>query len=337
MDLKFSIVIPAYNREKFIERAVGSCLAQPHPAFEVIVVDDASVDATPAIVSRIEDPRLRLVVQPVNRGVAAARNLGISHARGEWIIALDSDDELTPNALELMDAEIRGVSDEIQSIRFMCQLDDGSLSPVVPLTREVWNYETYLKFSEKVAAHGLQETATCTRRRTFDVIKYAEGGRSTSQFGTFQSEVIYQLDFGSRFPIATSPAVVRLYHSDAPDQVARPNVTRALAQAPDHARNFQLVLDRHGAALAKWAPGLHAMFMRALATNQFLAGDRIAGLQTIGRLMRARHTSLVMWAILGLGLLGPRPLAYAQAEHKRRYAYSLPVVQSAKRDGLLHS
>jgi hypothetical protein len=151
------------------------------------------------------------------------------------------------------------------------------------------------------------------------------------------SEVIYHLDFGSRFLIATSPAVVRLYHSDAPDQVSRPSVTHTLVQAPDHARNFQLILDRYSATLTIWAPGLLAMFMRALATQQFLAGDRVAGLRTIGRLIRARRTSLATWAILGLGLLGPRPLAYAQAEHKRRYAYSLPVVQSAKRDGLLHS
>jgi glycosyltransferase involved in cell wall biosynthesis len=330
MEPTFSIVIPAYNRESFIERAVWSCLRQRHAALEVIVVDDASVDRTPTIVSQIHDQRLRLIVQPVNRGVSAARNLGISHARGEWIIALDSDDELTPDSLELVDAEIRRVPAEVQAIRFMCRLDDGSLSPLVPLTREVWDYEAYLKWAERVAAHGLQETMLCVRRRTFDHVRHVEGGGSTSQFGTSMSEAVYHLDFAARFLTATTPAVTRLYHSDATDQVSRPSVTRALAQAPDHVRNYQLLLDRHGAALARCAPDLHAMYVRALATHQFLAGDRIAGLKTIGRLMRARHVSFTAWAILGFGLLGRRPLAYAQAEHRRRYAYSLPVVASAK-------
>jgi Glycosyl transferase family 2 len=330
MEPTFSIVIPAYNRESFIERAVSSCLRQRHPALEVIVVDDASVDRTPTIVSHIQDPRVRLIVQPINRGVDAARNLGISQARAEWVIALDSDDELTPDALELVAAEIRRVPADVQAIRFMCQLDDGSLSPLVPLTREVWDFEAYLKWAERVAAHGLQETTVCVRRRTFDVVRYTEGGGSTSQFGTAMSEPLYHLDFAARFLTATSPAVARFYHSDATDQVSRPSVTRALAQAPDHARNYQLLLDRHGAALARYAPGLHAMYVRALATHQFLAGDRIAGLKTIGRLIRARHASFPAWAILGFGLLGRRALAYAQAEHMRRYAYSLPVVASTK-------
>jgi glycosyltransferase involved in cell wall biosynthesis len=300
------------------------------------VVDDASTDATPAIVSEIQDPRLRLVVQPTNRGVSAARNAGIAHARGHWIIPLDSDDELAPDALPLMDAEVRRVPGEVQSIRFMCQLDDGSLSPLVPLTREVWDQEGYLRWAERVAAHGLQETTTCVRRRTYEIIKYAEGGASTRQFGTsMSSESIYHLDFAARFLTATSPIVARLYHSDAPDQVSRPNVARALAQAPDGVKNFQLLLDRHGTALARWAPGLLAMYMRALATHQFLAGDRLAGLKTIWQLTRARHGSFAVWVILGVGLLGPRPLAYAQAEHRRRYAYSLPIV--AKPGGLVES
>ena len=327
MALTFSIVIPAYNREKFIERAISSCLVQRHPAFQVIVVDDGSTDRTPAIVSRINDSRLRLFVLPVNQGVSAARNFGISRARGEWIVALDSDDELTPDGLELIDTEVRRVSDDVQSIRFMCRLDDGSLSPFPALQPDVWDFEGYLRWAEKASVHGRQETLTCVRRRTYETVKYSEGALETR----------YHMDFAARFLTATSPAVPRLYHSDASDQVSRPNVRRALAQAPDHMRNFQVLLDRHGGALARWAPGLLAMYTRALATQQFLAGDRLGGIRTMGRLIRARHVSLTEWAILGFGLLGRRPLAYAQAEHKRRSTSSLPVAQSARHNGRLGS
>jgi len=316
MELTFSIVIPAYNRERFIRRAVTSCLEQHHAGFEVIVVDDASTDGTSAIVSGIPDPRLKLAVHQMNRGVSAARNTGIAQARGEWIIPLDSDDELAPDALKFMHDEIRQVPDEVQSIRFMCQLDDGSLSPLEPLAREVWDYAGYLRWAEKVAVHGLQETLTCTRRVTYETVKYHEGGY----------EAVYHMDFAARFLTATSPAVARFYHSDAPDQVTRPNVTRALEQAPVLARSFRVLLERHGAALEKWAPRLLEMYTRAFATQQFLAGDRLGGLRTIRRSIRGSQTSLTAWVILIFGIVGPRPLAYVQAEHKRRHAYSLPGV-----------
>jgi hypothetical protein len=75
------------------------------------------------------------------------------------------------------------------------------------------------------------------------------------------------------------------------------------------------------------------MYTRALATQQFLAGNRRAGLKVIGRLIRARQASFTTWAILVFGLLGRRPLAYAQAERKRRYAGPLSVLPSAQQHG----
>ena len=304
----FSVIIPAYNRERLIERAVRSCLRQQHPSFEVVVVDDGSTDRTAACVAAIDDPRVRLFVQPANRGVSAARNLAVEQARGEWIVCLDSDDELTPDALDVMQAEIASVRVHVDGHRFMCRLDDGSPCPVPPLGRDVWDYEAYLRWAERVAEHGLQETATCVRRSTFEVVRFPEGG----------GEAGYHMDFAARFRTATSPAVVRLYHSDAPDQITRPDVGRAIAQAHQQARSFRLLLDSHGKALERCAPHLHAMYMRALAIQQFLSGDRMGGASTIARLVWSRPRSWGAWAVLGAGLLGPRPLALAQAERRRR-------------------
>jgi hypothetical protein len=311
----FSIVIPVYNRERLIHRAITSCLNQRHPAFEVVVVDDGSTDGTADSLLMIKDRRLRVLIQTLNRGVSAARNIGIAQAAGEWIIVLDSDDELTSDALEVIDSIVRSTTESVEAFRFMCRLDDGTLSPVPPLRTELWDCEAYFRWAERTAVDGRQETLTCIRRRTYDVVRYPEGGY----------EAVYHMDFAARFLTATSPAVTRLYHSDAPNQVSRPDLERALEEAPKHAHSFQMLLDRHGPALARWAPGLLEMYSRALASQQFLAGDRRAGLRTIARLIRARPASYTAWAILALGLCGRRPLAYAQAEHKRRYAYSLPV------------
>jgi glycosyltransferase involved in cell wall biosynthesis len=86
-----SVVIPAFNGERTIADAINSALAQNEVDLEVIVVDDGSQDGTAAIVTDIDDPRLRLVTQE-NRGVAAARNAGVERARGDWVAFLDCDD-----------------------------------------------------------------------------------------------------------------------------------------------------------------------------------------------------------------------------------------------------
>lgn len=95
----FSIIIPAYNAEKFITRGVESVLRQTLKDFELIVVDDGSKDRTLERLKSINDERL-VVISQANKGVSAARNTGIRNAHGEFVCFLDADDEYLPNHLE---------------------------------------------------------------------------------------------------------------------------------------------------------------------------------------------------------------------------------------------
>lgn len=96
--MKFSVVIPLYNKAHYVRSAVQSVLAQTLPPHEVIVVDDGSTDHSAFVVEAIDDPRVRLVRQR-NGGVSRARNNGIAHATGDWIAFLDADDWYHPDML----------------------------------------------------------------------------------------------------------------------------------------------------------------------------------------------------------------------------------------------
>jgi glycosyltransferase involved in cell wall biosynthesis len=95
--MQISVIIPTHNRAATLPRALDSVLAQTCQAAEIIVVDDGSIDDTRGLLAR-EYPQVCCLHQP-NRGVSSARNLGISHARGEWIALLDSDDAWLPEKL----------------------------------------------------------------------------------------------------------------------------------------------------------------------------------------------------------------------------------------------
>ncbi len=100
MDL-VSVIIPAYNRENHIERAIQSIQSQDISDIEIIIVDDGSTDKTSLNVKEMEkgDSRIRLIRHEKSKGAQAARNTGIRNAKGEWIAFLDSDDEWLPGSL----------------------------------------------------------------------------------------------------------------------------------------------------------------------------------------------------------------------------------------------
>lgn len=97
-----SVIMPTHNRRDLLERALQSVLAQTFTGLEVVVIDDGSTDATAEYLASIDDPRVRVLRQPVPAGACAARNAGIRAATGRFLVFLDDDDEFLPNRVALM-------------------------------------------------------------------------------------------------------------------------------------------------------------------------------------------------------------------------------------------
>lgn len=124
---EISVIIPTYNREQTLKRAIKSILNQTFRSFELIVVDDGSTDGTKALIDSFSDTRIVYRYQH-NKGACAARNLGISIARGKYVSFQDSDDEWLPRKLEL---QLRTLLNEEADFNIckMQTIESGEIEP----------------------------------------------------------------------------------------------------------------------------------------------------------------------------------------------------------------
>lgn len=135
MSPEVSIIIPAYNSEKYIGKAINSILNQTYTNFEAIVIDDASRDRTLKIVTSFRDRRIKIIKNRFNLGASAARNRALNQAKGKWIALLDSDDWYASTRLEkLLEIGAQKNADMVADDIYL--IVDRELSPWSTLLQE---------------------------------------------------------------------------------------------------------------------------------------------------------------------------------------------------------
>lgn len=158
-----SIIVPAFNAGKTIARCVASLAGQTMPPMEILVVDDGSTDATPAVLARLQSRHPTLhVLRQANAGVDAARYAGMNAARGDYLMFVDADDLLFPDALEAMVQVARRDGSEIVVGDYVRYLDrfgifhrkDGAIARNRTIEHEEWMDSWYPGFFGR-DAHGL--------------------------------------------------------------------------------------------------------------------------------------------------------------------------------------
>ena len=103
---RVTVLMAAYNAERFLAEAVASVLGQSFQDFEFLIVDDGSTDGTPTMLRALDDPRVRILTNPANVGLAGSLNRGLAEARGEVLARMDADDLSAPRRLELQLAHL---------------------------------------------------------------------------------------------------------------------------------------------------------------------------------------------------------------------------------------
>ncbi|MCD8390768.1 MAG: glycosyltransferase family 2 protein [Firmicutes bacterium] len=129
--MKFSIIVPVYMSELYIENCISSILSQDFDDFELLIMDDGSTDKSISVCRRLIDGDERAAVYTLpHSGVSRARNLGISNARGDYILFVDSDDMLKTDCLSLLASEIGDFDIYMFGYNFI--LSNGRVKTVLP-------------------------------------------------------------------------------------------------------------------------------------------------------------------------------------------------------------
>ena len=183
--MKLSAVVPVYNGAEGLERCLesirGSSAAGGNATLELVVVDDASTDATPRIIERFRErfPEIVVVRHEANRGVGEARNTGLVHATGEWVAWVDADDTVAPEWFARL---AENVGDDVEVVTFGSRLWRGERARELRYRPDVCSVD-----ATAFCCDALRDLGTSTwlwnkmfRRSLFDGLSFS--GRSQEDF-----------------------------------------------------------------------------------------------------------------------------------------------------------
>ncbi|KPQ01377.1 glycosyltransferase [Marinobacter sp. HL-58] len=279
-----SVVTPTYNRARFLPDAVNSVLAQTYPDFELIIVDDGSMDNTRDVLEPfLADRRVRYFYQE-NQGQSRARNLALDQAAGDFIAFLDSDDTWALDKLEKQLAVLHAHPDVEIVHGDEATIDEhGTVISVENMKRYSGRITRQL-----LADNSVSITTALVRRRCFDEM----GGFDTS-VGVADDYELW-LRFSARYRYHYEPGVVASYRVMA-DQISSDKRRRFAANE----RIIRAFLASYGEVLSPWERrwGLARFFCRKA---RYLAreGERGKAVGAIAGALTNAPLDAVVWKAL---------------------------------------
>ncbi|WJW74443.1 glycosyltransferase [Thiohalobacter sp. IOR34] len=292
-----SVIMPCHNAADHLLTAIDSVLGQSHDALELIVIDDGSTDASPRLLAKITDPRLRCLHQ-ANQGVSSARNRGLAEARGDYVAFLDADDWWAPDCLQRLHAALEN---RPEAVLAYCGwqnvgLAGGAGEPYLPP-----DYEAADKAALFLESCPWPIHACLTRHEALKQAGGFDTRLSTSE--DYQLWLRIALDR----PVVRVPAVLAFYRHHSPQQATGNRLRLAL----DHWQVQQALLAERPALSA----GLGRRRLRELTLGRLLKqayraywdGDLATARPLFRRVMRHGYGRPRDWKYMLPSLL-PLPL-----------------------------
>ena len=166
---RISIVIPTYNRSDYLKASLSSALKQSHPASEIIVIDDASTDDTANLVHSFSSDKIRYI-RKEHSGAPQTRNRGIDEAHGEYIVWLDDDDILLPNAVETH-VDILSSQSSVDVIYGKLQYFDDRTGNFLKCFDPIdWHANSSMLLSALVNGCGIPNPATLIKKKAYEKV-----------------------------------------------------------------------------------------------------------------------------------------------------------------------
>ncbi|MFM9826348.1 glycosyltransferase family 2 protein [Flavobacterium sp.] len=165
----FSVIIPLYNKENYVENTIKSIVSQTFTDYEVLIINDCSTDASVAKVTPFVSEKIRLIHHDNNKGLSATRNTGIKNAKSEYVAFLDADDLWKPTFLETIKSLIANFEDaRIYATNYQELYFDKTLKPLNGSENFTENFSVYINFFKTNLKQGIyNHGSVCFHKNVF--------------------------------------------------------------------------------------------------------------------------------------------------------------------------
>jgi glycosyltransferase involved in cell wall biosynthesis len=257
-----SVIIPSYNREKTLPRTLDSVLKQTHQNIEVLVIDDASTDQTEQMLLRdYNDTRISYHKFTTNQGVHAARNKGLEKSKGEYVVFLDSDDEIAQDAIET------GLSVFIKEENIGLFAAPFKVNNTNILTGIDRNYSGFVTFNVFLCGNQLRKN-----KNSFVMLRRSAIG--DIRFVMKNLDFIFYRKVGSRTKIYFHAEALGIYHLDEnANSMTKKRKTPDAMLSVKRAKALEDFLDEFGERLIKNCPHMYSNYAYGASVGLLLNNE----------------------------------------------------------------
>jgi len=216
----FSIIIPLYNKERYIENAIQSILKQTVADYEIIIVNDGSTDKSKEIISKYSSEKIKIIDHPKNKGLSAARNTGIKNSNSDYITFLDADDLWYPHYLQTIQnliysfPEAHIFATNYDEVYPKTTLKPHNGSEDLPL-----DFNGIIDFFKINLKQGIYTpSSVCWHKPVFETIGYYD------EKITFSEDLDFNIRANLKFKLAYSTTAGMSYFMETDNQITRSSI-----------------------------------------------------------------------------------------------------------------